>query len=439
LPKEERSRRRYAWWCLYVLERQLCTALGRPLSIDDADCDVEIPCEGIDGFHARESAGFISLIYLHKIMGGILKTVNSVRNVDSWREVTKYDELRTRVRDSNLALQTWAKEHVPHEIRSAKSGKALIQKHIALSAFFSAVLLLHRIFMSNPHRPSPLEDPQAQVRCAKAAVDCIHGASDFLQHVPRSHYLVFHGQYVFVSAIVLLQFVRGSNDAAYNAATLKDIQNALAILQILEKSWNGAKKCGAIVEEYLEFTYYVLEGGRKGVCNFEHAHGKNHSDLAHHRSRDIKRHDMAHTELLELEKTPRKRKRPHATYTSAMRSSAPQKAVGNTSGVYSHESTSHDHDSHADKRRSRQLDKSQPSGWPKGVLETLRTTDTRQSESADGTSYFDNIVDNGLGPLSRLENNSFQLDSFFEDFDFDLNSPDISYLRPEFWTTGDRL
>ncbi|KAF8855201.1 hypothetical protein BDZ45DRAFT_746711 [Acephala macrosclerotiorum] len=89
LPAEERSTRRYIWWCLYVLERQLCTALGRPISVNDEDCGVEIPSEASDGIQTRETAGFISLIYLHKILGAILRTVNSVKNVDGWREVTK--------------------------------------------------------------------------------------------------------------------------------------------------------------------------------------------------------------------------------------------------------------------------------------------------------------------------------------------------------------
>lgn len=168
---------------------------------------------------------------------------------------------------------------MPHEIRSPRGSKLVIQKHVALSAFFSAVLLLHCVFMSNPHRPSPLADPHAQIRCAKAATGCIHSASNCLQHVPRSHYLVFHGQCAFVSTIVLLQFVRESKDSAYNEAASSDIQNALKILQSLEEAWKGARKCRAIAEEYLEFTYHVLQSGRSGICNFEHGHEKSHNRL----------------------------------------------------------------------------------------------------------------------------------------------------------------
>ena len=270
LPWQERSKRRYLWWCLYVLERQLSIALGRPLSIDDADCDVEVPSGSNDGKHCEGTEGFISMIHLHKILGVILKTVNSVKNADSWREVKKYEELRVRVRESNMALQTWAKDQVPLHIKNAKSGMLLTQKHIALSSFFSGVILLHRVYMSNPHRPSPLENSQAQQRSGKAATDCIRGTPDFLRCVPKCHYLVFHGQYVFVSAIVLLQCVRSSDDMSYIDSNLKYVELALESLRSLDESWKGARKCHGIVEEYLEFTLHVLESDKKGVCNFPH-------------------------------------------------------------------------------------------------------------------------------------------------------------------------
>lgn len=157
-------------------------------------------------------------------MGDVLKTVNSVKNVDSCREGTRNEELGKPVRDSNTALQIWAKEHVPYEIRSARSGKLVIQKHVTLSAFFSVVLLLQRVFMNNPHRPSPLTGSPCPGPVCEGCNRFLHSLRlGPLEQVPRSHYLVFHAQYVFVSAIVLLQFVRGPNDAAYNKAALKDI------------------------------------------------------------------------------------------------------------------------------------------------------------------------------------------------------------------------
>ena len=33
------------WWGVYTLDRMLALALGRPLGIEDVDCDVELPID----------------------------------------------------------------------------------------------------------------------------------------------------------------------------------------------------------------------------------------------------------------------------------------------------------------------------------------------------------------------------------------------------------
>lgn len=273
LPMEERNKRRYIWWCLYILERQLCTALGRPLCIDDQDCDTEVPSPLSDDAQGNDLAGFTGMIHLHRIIGQILKLVNSVRNADAWRNEGKIDELRARVREANESLQTWAKDMVPSQIKTAKTGKLLAEKHVALSSFFSAVMLLHRVFMSNPHRSSPLAESQAQLKSAKAATDCIRETHEFFRSVPRSHYVIFHGQYIFVSAIVLLQCIRRSEEPQFVYSALRDVDQAMQELRNLEGFWKGARRCRVTVEEYLDFTlFYVLQGHRNGNCPFNCDH-----------------------------------------------------------------------------------------------------------------------------------------------------------------------
>lgn len=292
LPREEWERRRYVWWCLYILERQLCTgeshkmhrimslisaddfkALGRPLSINDEDCDTEIPAF-MDETGENGYAGFTSLIHLHRVIGTILKIVSSVRNADSWRSAAddgQKDELQARVQVANDSLQAWAKDMVPPHIKTAKSGTLLAEKHVALSCFFSAVMLLHRVFIRNPHRPSPLAGSQAQLKSAKAATDCIRGTAEFSQCVPMSHFTVFHGQYVFVSALILLSCIRWSDEPKFVYQALRDVEEAMLVLQRLEEFWMGARKCRGTVEEYLEFTFKVLQGDRN--CHFDCEYG----------------------------------------------------------------------------------------------------------------------------------------------------------------------
>ena len=76
------------WWGVYTLDRMLALALGRPLAIEDADCDVEIPVELDDEVlpsyfngavmpqgQISLMRGFVELISLYKIAGRVLREV----------------------------------------------------------------------------------------------------------------------------------------------------------------------------------------------------------------------------------------------------------------------------------------------------------------------------------------------------------------------------
>src|ERR1700733_1959058 len=41
----EKETRRKIWWGVYTLDRMLALALGRPLGVEDTDCDVEYPVD----------------------------------------------------------------------------------------------------------------------------------------------------------------------------------------------------------------------------------------------------------------------------------------------------------------------------------------------------------------------------------------------------------
>jgi hypothetical protein len=82
----EKEDRRKTWWGVYTMDRMLAVALGRPLGVDDSDCDVEL-CLPVDDDDlaayfeganvARERpalmTGFGSLVTLYKIGGRVLR------------------------------------------------------------------------------------------------------------------------------------------------------------------------------------------------------------------------------------------------------------------------------------------------------------------------------------------------------------------------------
>ncbi|KAI7878775.1 hypothetical protein K492DRAFT_238377 [Lichtheimia hyalospora FSU 10163] len=64
------------WWSAYVMDRWICAALGRPLIISDADCDIELPA--VD-HHGNNYEYLIQLTKLSGILGDVLRILYAPR------------------------------------------------------------------------------------------------------------------------------------------------------------------------------------------------------------------------------------------------------------------------------------------------------------------------------------------------------------------------
>ncbi|KAF9891423.1 hypothetical protein FE257_004279 [Aspergillus nanangensis] len=173
LPEAQQSTRRRIWWCLYVMDRLLSMNLGRPLAIEDADCDVEmpVPAEGI-------TPGFIAMIRLCQIIGAVLRVSNSVGNAARWRDPANYPELRATVDEFGLQLSRWEREELANSRSNGSDPddkQDSIESNVLRSTHISTLILLFRPLMSNPHRESPLGTEVAMRRCLEASTSCIHG------------------------------------------------------------------------------------------------------------------------------------------------------------------------------------------------------------------------------------------------------------------------
>ncbi|KAI8334990.1 fungal-specific transcription factor domain-containing protein [Chlamydoabsidia padenii] len=75
LPTKRVEARERLWWSAYVVDRWVCASLGRPLAINDADCDLEYPKLENNGKYTS----FVSIIKLSGILGGVLRAICSPR------------------------------------------------------------------------------------------------------------------------------------------------------------------------------------------------------------------------------------------------------------------------------------------------------------------------------------------------------------------------
>ncbi|GES62981.1 hypothetical protein ATEIFO6365_0014009700 [Aspergillus terreus] len=269
LPSEQQTMRRRVWWCLYVMDRLLSMNLGRPLAIEDADCDVEIPSP------TETNPSFIAMIHLCRIIGRVLRISNSVGNAARWRDPANHAELRATVDRFTAQLKEWEHEHinaVAPDTTDSTTDAEPIERSVLRSSYFATVILLFRPLMSNPHRPSPLGTQRAMRRCFEASMACISLTEGYVRVATLSHYLVLHGQTLFICVILLMHCIRLTENEETLRDAVEGCQRGIASLTGLEGVWCAARQCRAIAEEYLEFTLDVLERGNRGSCSFEHEH-----------------------------------------------------------------------------------------------------------------------------------------------------------------------
>ncbi|KAG2178614.1 hypothetical protein INT44_001767, partial [Umbelopsis vinacea] len=77
----ESEQRKRIWFSVYIVDRWCCAAVGRPLAISEADCDIELPEliqeDGNDNTSTQHQKLFRYMISLSTILGYILRKLYS--------------------------------------------------------------------------------------------------------------------------------------------------------------------------------------------------------------------------------------------------------------------------------------------------------------------------------------------------------------------------
>ncbi|KAI0356597.1 hypothetical protein OH77DRAFT_1520108 [Trametes cingulata] len=256
----EKETRRKIWWGVYTLDRMLALALGRPLAIEDADCDVEIPVELDDELLQRYfqgeqmpqgqislMRGFIELIELYKIAGRVLREVYALDKTKDTLEPDKRAELHRSVEALDRSLTKWC-EDLPVEFKSHPvTEKQVSMAAVLCSHYYSILTTLHRNFL-----PVKREQPVAPRSTAKAvstARACVRLAPSIKNVVPPSHHFAFFIQNLFSSAVIILLYAMHTTEPLASQAALDEARSCLAVLESWEGFWPGARKCKELLED----------------------------------------------------------------------------------------------------------------------------------------------------------------------------------------------
>ncbi|KAF4921621.1 Cutinase transcription factor 1 alpha [Colletotrichum viniferum] len=209
--------------------------LGRPMAVQDDDCDCELPMDMTDEdfepyylksrtYHPAKvdipsegpciMSGFLAFARLSRLAGKI-QHLNSPLNL---RKLASADSAKTqrflsRVDTYDQALRNWLASLPPHIQFSANKMEkspggdpALVMCVIIFILHAGSLLNLYRCFLNYPKQAALDEEVDvsgAISQCVSAAQMCIHAAEIVRDLVPTSHYLALSVHYMTLSGIVL--------------------------------------------------------------------------------------------------------------------------------------------------------------------------------------------------------------------------------------------
>ncbi|CEJ56156.1 hypothetical protein PMG11_02375 [Penicillium brasilianum] len=222
---------RNLWWCLYILDRSLSTVLLKPLAIDDAESDIE-SCDG-EEYLASSTVGqtdpwFSVVADFHITMGRIYRSVRLIRKAESSQNADLKDTVRSYVRRHDAELEKYYKNQVLPKIETPNSqvGPLALQT-IAVSSYYIGLVLLYRTFIERFN----ITEPEALLRCAEAASNCIKVTPQVIAHVPASHFVIQQSRAIFASAKVLLHCMRLARNPGFTRKAMSDVESGLNMLQ----------------------------------------------------------------------------------------------------------------------------------------------------------------------------------------------------------------
>ncbi|KAG8218413.1 hypothetical protein J3R82DRAFT_4038 [Butyriboletus roseoflavus] len=255
----EKETRRKIWWGVYCLDRMLALALGRPLGVEDSDCDVELPVDADDewlpeyftGVQLSQKppslmSGTIALVTLYQIAGRVLRQVYAIDSCKETVEPEKRMELQRSVETLDLELTRWFEDL--HTSRNPNtSDKHMSMTVVLCSHYYSVLTTLHRNFLPVQRDQSVV--PNSTARAVASARSCIRLAPSINNVVPTSHHLAFFIQHLFSSAVVILLYAMHSPDTKAAATAMDEAKSCLPIIELWEGHWPGARKCKELLAE----------------------------------------------------------------------------------------------------------------------------------------------------------------------------------------------
>jgi hypothetical protein len=259
----EAQRRSRVFWCVYVMDRSVSIALGRPLGIRDADIDMEMPLVLTDEDlvlgaisptssqrgvpNPSDTSTFIHIIRLRQITATIQEAFGSVAKGS--RPENYYEDLRNEIHDQ---LDIWITS-APRYPRTVSTFQSIEWFQIA---YHHAILSLHRPSLAWPRVSH--EDLQI---CSDSSISLIssYGALYAKNRIAYTFVALYS---LFMASVTMLYTLRASSKIRQGTTKAVVHTNVLSCLNLFEgisQSRAVGKRCSSIIERLGKATLVLFE------------------------------------------------------------------------------------------------------------------------------------------------------------------------------------
>ena len=241
------------WWCLYILDCSLSTALSRPLAVDDPEGDLG-SCDEEDrsvlGLDEKTDPWFSVIADLHITISHIYRSIRRIRKSPS-QSGQMWDKLRSYMKKYDTELEDcYTKKVQPMIKKSSRQAHPLALQTIAASSYHIGLVLLYRTCIERFNST----EPEAFLRCAEAASNCIQTTPQVIATVPASHFVIQQSRAVYASTKVLLHCMRLARNVSFNSKAWADVKAGFEMLRMIKIQWPQIKKYQQLIEEDMQQT-----------------------------------------------------------------------------------------------------------------------------------------------------------------------------------------
>ncbi|KAF9346225.1 Transcriptional activator of fatty acid utilization, partial [Mortierella sp. AD094] len=285
LPPLETEIRKRLWWACYIMDRWVSASMGRPLAIDDNDCDVDYPSEIDQDWIDSESPSsplehsekvreessfslqyFVENIKLAQILGQILRRIYgaTTRNHGPIQVRSTVAELDSMLTNWLLALP----QDLRYDCQAMTTDPAKkICKWTAFihTSYYATLILLHRPYMVPTSLTKlKLSESLPSLNIAVSAANSITHLLGKLEEDNQLQYAWNSTSYeVFTSSLIHLTN-SASIDIRLQTQARKNLVKNIELMKKLGDRWFHSAKFSGVLEDlvcaHLNFDGYNPDG-----------------------------------------------------------------------------------------------------------------------------------------------------------------------------------